>query len=92
MRFAVIDAKRADYPLTVLCHALGVSRPGYYAWVGRPPSRRAVEDRRLAILVREAHERSRRTYGSPRVHVELAEAHEVFVSRKRSSGSCSRKG
>ncbi len=83
MRFAIIDAKRADYPITVLCRALGVSRPGYYAWVGRPPSRRAVEDRRLAILVREAHERSRRTYGSPRVHVELAEAHRVFVSRKR---------
>ena len=83
MRFAVIDAKRADFPITVLCRALGVSRPGYYAWVGRPPSSRAVEDGRLAILVREAHERSRRTYGSPRVHVELAETHGVFVSRKR---------
>lgn len=35
------------------------------------------------ILVREAHERSRRTYGSPRVHVELAETHQVFVGRKR---------
>jgi hypothetical protein len=56
VRFAVIDAKRADYPITVLCRALGVSRSGHYAWVGRPPPRRAVEDRRLAILVREAHE------------------------------------
>jgi transposase InsO family protein len=83
VRFAVIDAKRADYPITVLCRALGVSRPGYYAWVGRPPSRRAVEDRRLAVLVREAHERGRRFYGSPRVHFELAETHQVFVSRKR---------
>jgi transposase InsO family protein len=83
VRFAIIDAKRADYPITVLCRALGVSRGGYYASVGRPLSRRAVEDRRLAILVREAHERSRRTYGSPRVHVELAETHGVFVSRKR---------
>lgn len=83
MRFAAIDAKRAEYPITVLCRALNVSRPGYYAWVGRPPSARAMEDRRLAVLVREAHERSRRTYGSPRVHVELAKAHSVFVSRKR---------
>jgi transposase InsO family protein len=83
VRFAIIDAKRADYPITVLCRALGVSRPGYYAWVGRPPSRRAVEDRRLAVLVREAHERGRRFYGSPRVHFELAETHQVFVSRKR---------
>ena len=83
MRFAIIDAKRADYPITVLCRALGVSRAGYYASICRPLSRRAIEDRRLAILVRAAHERSRRTYGSPRVHAELAAAHEVFVSRKR---------
>jgi transposase InsO family protein len=34
------------------------------------------------VLVREAHERSRRTYGSPRVHAELA-AEGVHVSRKR---------
>ncbi len=83
MRFALIDAKRAEYPITVLCRALAVSRAGYYASVGRPPSAHAVEDQKLAVLVREAHERSRRTYGSPRVHVELAERHQVFVSRKR---------
>ena len=83
VKFAFIDGKRAEFPITVLCRALEVSRGGYYASLGRPLSRRAVEDRRLAILVREAHERSRRTYGSPRVHVELAETHGVFVSRKR---------
>jgi transposase InsO family protein len=83
VRFALIDAKRAEYPITVLCRAFAVSRAGYYASVGRPPSARAIEDRRLAVLVRAAHERSRRTYGSARVHVELAEAHQVFVSRKR---------
>ncbi len=83
MRFVVIDAKRADYPIMVLCRALGVSRAGYYAFAGRPPSRRAAEDRRLAVLIGEAHERSLRTYGSPRVHAELAEGHGVFVSRKR---------
>jgi putative transposase len=34
------------------------------------------------VLVDEAHERSRRTYGSPRVHAELR-AHGERVSRKR---------
>jgi transposase-like protein len=58
------------------------SRAGFYAWCGRPPSKRAVEDVRLTVLVREAHERSRKTYGSPRVHADL-EAQQVFVSRKR---------
>jgi len=83
MRFALIDAKRADYPITVLCRVLDVSRAGYYASVGRPPSAREVEDQRLAILVRESHERGRRFYGSPRVHLDLARRHRVFVSRKR---------
>ncbi len=83
MRFAFIAAKMAEFPITVLCRALEVSRAGFYAWVGRPPAPRTVEDRRLAVLVREAHERSRRTYGSPRVHADLAATHGVFVSRKR---------
>jgi putative transposase len=83
VRFALIDAKRADYPITVLCRALGVSRAGYYASVGRPPSAHEIEDRRLAILVRASHERGRRFYGSPRVHLDLAKTHGVFVSRKR---------
>ena len=36
------------------------------------------------MQIREAHERSRRTYGSPRVHAELV-ANGVHVSRKRVS-------
>lgn len=83
MKFAFIAAKMAEFPITVLCRVLEVSRAGFYAAVGRPPSRHAVEDQKLAVLVREAHERSRKTYGSPRVRAELAETHGVHVSRKR---------
>ncbi len=83
MKFAFIAAKMAEFPITVLCRVLEVSRAGFYAAVGRPPSPRAVEDQKLAVLVREAHERSRKTYGSPRVQAELAETHGVHVSRKR---------
>jgi transposase InsO family protein len=82
VRFSFIDAEKAHYPITMLCRVLKVSRAGFYAWFGRPPSPRAVEDARLTVLVREAHERGRRNYGSPRIHKDLI-AHEVFVSRKR---------
>jgi transposase InsO family protein len=82
VRFAFIHAEKATYPLSKLCQAVGVSRAGYYASRGRPESAHAREDRRLAVLVREAFERSRRTYGCPRVHAELAAAGE-HVSRKR---------
>jgi transposase InsO family protein len=82
VKFAFIDAEKAFHRITKLCRILRVSRAGFYAWCGRPPSKRAVEDARLTVLIRAAHERSRRTYGSPRVLVDL-EAQEIFVSRKR---------
>jgi transposase InsO family protein len=82
VRFALVDAEKANYPISALCSCLGVSRTGYYAWRSRAPSIHARTDKRLRLLVREAHERSRKTYGSPRVHAELAGQGER-VSRKR---------
>jgi putative transposase len=69
--FRFIDAERACLPVALLCRMLGVSRSGYYAWRERPPSRRSREDGILAEKIREVHERSRRTYGYPRIHAEL---------------------
>ena len=83
MKFAFIAAKMALFPITVLCRVLGVSRAGFYAAFGRPPSAHAIEDGKLALLVRAAHEKSRRRYGAPRVQKELAEAQDVHVSQKR---------
>src|SRR5215210_8533585 len=50
---------------------LGVSKSGYYAWRGRPPSERRRQDTLLIEKIREIHIRSRETYGYPRVHAEL---------------------
>ena len=69
--FRFIDAEKALYPISLLCRVLKASRSGYYAWRERSPSRRSVEDSALAARIREVHERSRRTYGYPRVHAEL---------------------
>jgi len=82
VKFALIDAEKADEPLVSWCRALGVSRAGYYAWKTRPVSQHERDDEHLAVLVREAHDRSRKTYGSPRVKAEL-EAQGEHVSRKR---------
>ena len=82
MKYALVDAEKANYSVGKMCDWLGVSRSGFYAWQERPESAHAVEDRRLAVLVRAAHERGRKTYGSPRVHAELVDEGER-VSRKR---------
>lgn len=82
MKFALVDAEKAEHPIAGMCSLLGVSRAGFYAWRERPPSAHSLEDQRLRVLVREAHELGRCFYGSPRVHFELAE-NGVHVSRKR---------
>jgi len=69
--FRLIDAEKASYPISLLCRVLKVSRSGYYDWKGRPPSKRTRENDALTEKIREIHERSRETYGSPRVHAEL---------------------
>jgi hypothetical protein len=69
--FRFIDAERAKLPVSLLCRMLGVSRSGYYAWRRRAPSRKRSEDDALTEKIREVHERSRRTSGSPRVHAEF---------------------
>ena len=61
------------------CHALGVSRSGYYAWAGRAPSPRAIRQAWLTELIGTIHQASRGTYGAPRVHAELVYGHGITV-------------
>jgi putative transposase len=65
-----------------MCRVLGVSPSGFYGWRWRPPAARAQADAGLSEKIRAIHERSRGTYGVPRVHAELA-AEEIHVGRKR---------
>lgn len=71
MKFAFILAEKAHFPVSLMCSCLQVSRSGFYAWLRRPPSKRASENERLLVRIREAHEQSLKRYGSPRVHKAL---------------------
>ncbi len=65
------------------CRFLNVSKSGFYEWLGRPPSRRAVADAELTTTIRRIHADSRETYGAPRVLAELRLGLGVHVGRKR---------
>ena len=71
MRFGAIRQCEGQYPVTLMCRVLQVSRGGYYAWRSRGPSSRSIERRELVSEIRQVHVENRRVYGSPRVHAEL---------------------
>lgn len=91
MKFAFIDAEKAYHPVEALCRNLNVSRSGFYAWQRRAPSATARRDVRLGAEVVAIHARSRGTYGSPRIHAELA-ARGEHIARERVARLMSEQG
>jgi putative transposase len=54
-----------------MCRVLKVSRSGYYRWLKRKPSRRALDNQRLDAEIREIYDGSKGRYGSPKITREL---------------------
>jgi transposase InsO family protein len=71
MRYRFIFDFAVQYPITVMCQTLDVTRSGYYFWRRKPESLRAQEDRRLLELIKSEHQLSFSIYGAPRIHKEL---------------------
>ena len=80
-RYQFIRAEKATFEVQAMCRVLGVSRSAYYSWLKREPTARDTRRATLALKVTGVHERSRRTYGSPRVRAQLVRLGEV-VSEK----------
>jgi putative transposase len=73
MKFGFIAKHRSIWPVAWLCEALGVSRSGFHAWLGRGPSTRARTDEALAPTIRSSFTASARTYGARRVWRDVLE-------------------
>lgn len=71
MRYAFIAAHAIEFSTVLMCRVLNVSRSGYYAWHGRPESERNIQNRGLLESIKCVFKKSRKTYGSPRVHQQL---------------------
>ncbi|MER6218885.1 IS3 family transposase [Streptomyces sp. NPDC048387] len=79
---AFIEAeKTAGHNVKRTCELLKVSRTAYYARRSGTPGPRAVRDAELTEQITAVHERSRGTYGAPRVHAVL----------KREGAGCGRR-
>lgn len=71
MKYWFIDQHCSTHGVQKMCRIIRASRSGYYRWKKQPQSRRQKENEKILMEIREAHTRSRRTYGSPRITYEL---------------------
>ena len=82
-RFRFVDAEAAQFPVSLLCRVVGVSRQGFYAWKRRPPSARELADRKLAERIRQIYSETEEIYGAPRIYSELKLGDGIAVGKKR---------
>jgi putative transposase len=82
MKFAMIHAEKAFFPVAGLCRLLGVTRQGYYAFAKRQTGARVEQEMALCARIRGVHAESHERYGSPRVLRELRRQ-GVAISKRR---------
>lgn len=83
--------EKSNFTVTRMARLLEVSRSGFYAWVKREPSKRALRRTHIEQKVAWFHGASDRTYGAPRILADLREDRER-VSRKTIAAAMRRLG
>ena len=74
MKYVFVRNHRGAFPVDLMCRTLEVGSSGFYAWLNRPESLRNRENQQLLMEIKAVHKRSRKTYGSPRIHAQLNES------------------
>ena len=69
-------------PIENACRVVGVSVSGYYSWLDRPPSVKAIRHAWLTELIVKIHADSKAAYGARRVHAELTLGHGITVGHE----------
>ena len=80
--YQLIKANQAQFPTRTLCETLEVSHSGYYDWVNRKPSPRAVANAELTQQIINVYDMSDSSYGRIRIAKELADR-GLVVNHKR---------
>lgn len=71
-----MNEHRHEYAVRQMCRVLSASPSGFYEWLKRPLSDRAIEDQRLLVLIRASYTASHGVYGYRRVHLDLRDVGE----------------
>lgn len=69
----MLDKLRNQHPVSHLCALLDVAKSGYQSWsAGKVVAPRKLEDMRLLVAIKAAHQRGRGIYGPKKIQDELA--------------------
>ena len=71
VKYAWISAHRNDFQLAAMCRVLSVSKSAFFASLTRPVCARKLRSQALIEPIRQVFNRSRQTYGAPRVCAQL---------------------
>lgn len=72
MKFKLVEGlKNEGKEVAFSCSSLNTSRSGYYKWSSRPLSARKQDSEYLSEEIKKVWNKSRKTYGAPRIHAEL---------------------
>jgi len=82
MKYAFMQTHAEKFSIEKMSRVFNISRAGYYRFIAMKPSQRALENEKLLLKIKEIHNISRQTYGSPRICAEL-QAEGAVCSRKR---------
>ena len=74
-------AEKSNFTVVRMVRLLEVSRSGFYAWLNREPSKRAVRRERIEQKVTWFHSDSDDVYGAPKILADLRDDGET-ISRK----------
>lgn len=77
MKYAFIEAHRAEFSVRSMCRVLAVHFSGFYAWLKEPLSQRALEDVRQTELIQQAWTDSGKVYGYRKLTDDLRDAGET---------------
>ncbi len=77
MRYAFIKGHHQQFSVRRMCDMLSIHPSGFYAWLKQPFSKRALEDKRQAGLLKRAWDDSGKVYGYRKLHDDLQDQGET---------------
>jgi transposase InsO family protein len=66
-----MKAHSFKFAIEKMCKVFKVSRSGYYDWLNRKPSARALENHNVKEMIKSIYKESKGRYGSPKITEEL---------------------